>query len=215
MKITHGIAVLATAVILGFAGAGAQAQSGPTPQEQPPASFTGLQFVDSRGCAFIRAGQDGAVRWVPRVTRDRRQVCNLQPTVTAGVAAPRAPAATVAAPQVLVLTPTSSSPAAPAVIRPSVPNRAPGAALPAAPGLVGTVVTPQTAAAQGVSPTTRVLPRHLYEVQSKTQSVKVPDGYRSVWQDDRLNPRRGEQTLQGHGQMQQIWTKTAPRELAD
>lgn len=81
----------AVVVALTMAGQAAQAQA--VPAEFPPASFTGNQYVDSRGCAFVRAGLSGTVNWVPRVTRDRRQLCNFQPTFAQQVAPTVAPSA--------------------------------------------------------------------------------------------------------------------------
>ncbi|PYE85628.1 SPOR domain-containing protein [Pseudoroseicyclus aestuarii] len=50
------------------------------PAEIPPESYSGTQFIDSRGCAYVRAGIDGATDWVPRMSRDRDPLCGFQPT---------------------------------------------------------------------------------------------------------------------------------------
>ena len=44
------------------------------PAERPPSSFDGTQYVDSEGCAFIRAGISGSPMWVPRLSRDRERL---------------------------------------------------------------------------------------------------------------------------------------------
>lgn len=54
------------------------------PAEFPPTSFKGNQYVDSRGCVYIRAGVDGNVTWVPRVTRSRKVVCGYKPSLPPG-----------------------------------------------------------------------------------------------------------------------------------
>lgn len=88
MKLTRFLAISVIAASTGLGLAQAQSISErQIPAEFPPASFKGKQFVDSRGCVYIRAGVDGTTTWVPRVTRDRAVICGFKPTFAPGTAA--------------------------------------------------------------------------------------------------------------------------------
>jgi hypothetical protein len=78
---------------------------------------------------------------------------------------------------------------------------------------VGVVVTPADAASKGVGQNVRVVPKHVYENRRNTTNVSVPKGYRKVWKDERLNPRRAEQTLGGHAKFRQLWSSTVPQRV--
>lgn len=61
--------------------AGAAAKAEPLqPAEMPPADYAGLQYVDSKGCVFARAGTGSQLVWVPRVSRQGVPVCGSPPS---------------------------------------------------------------------------------------------------------------------------------------
>lgn len=82
-----------------------------TPAEMPPANYNSTQYVDSKGCVFIRAGSAGNVTWIPRMDRARSHICNARPTAVARTPAPttqgvRTAASAAAAPTTIIRTQT-------------------------------------------------------------------------------------------------------------
>ena len=100
---------LSTAMLTTVLAAGAaQAQSGRTPAEIPPASFTEQQYVDSSGCVFIRAGFNGRTTWVPRFGDNRQPMCGFEPSMAGGSAVASAAPQTAAPAPVTVRTVTTA-----------------------------------------------------------------------------------------------------------
>lgn len=96
------------------------------PRERPPSGYSSDVYVDSRGCAYVRANIGNTVNWVPRLTGDRKQVvCGLTPSLnTRRASAPPPPlaAAPTPAPVTPASAPVATAPAA-APTAPAAPTR--------------------------------------------------------------------------------------------
>lgn len=214
MRITRIIALSLMMATGTFTTATAQPlrDAGP-PAEFPPASYQGKQYIDSRGCVYIRAGIDGNVTWVPRVTRKRQLVCGFQPTLSpAKRAQGPQPTATQPAP-VIAITPHGSeeqpvetAPTASAVQPKPKPRRV------AIASPKGSTVKPPAPQARE---NTRVVRRHIYQARQSNNNFKVPNGYRRVWADDRLNPHRAERTLRPSVLTQRVKPPAGYRDVWD
>lgn len=165
MKMTRILTIaLLGAVLAGSLGIDAgQAQiREQQPAEFPPPSYKGKQYVDSRGCVFIRAGIDGDVSWVPRVTRSRETICGFKPSLEGQVASTRAPTPTADEPVQITVDPVPA-PAprtaqaaprrvtAPVVVRQTAPQPA-RPVVRTAPVVVATVPQGRQTSCVGASP---------------------------------------------------------------
>lgn len=303
MRLIKLVTAATLVAAFGVTAPSAQAQNS-QPAEFPPSSFKGKQYVDSQGCVFIRAGIDGNVSWIPRMTRARKPICGFAPSLGSQTASAAAAASAPAEkPVQITVNTTTTAAAAPApapapkptprvvrrqtapapvrqvapkpVRRPApvavavapAPTPAPVPAPTARVATTGasacagvsavsqrylrntrgapvrcgpqahrivpstrvasqqaapvrvTTAAPQVVRPAAVAPTasvtgqTRVVPRHVAVNRINTTNVRVPHGYKRVWEDDRLNPKRAEQTLGGRSQMLLMWTNTLPRRL--
>lgn len=144
---------------IGLGAAHAQSIRTATPAEFPPSSYTGSQYVDSRGCVYIRAGIDGAVSWLPRMNSGREHICNAQPTNVAS--APDQSRQAASSPDPVVLPPPSDMPRSaasdpaptpePSTSRPAAPREAAPAPSPAP--------TPRRVAAPAAQPVQSATPQ--------------------------------------------------------
>ena len=142
VKVLRG-AILALALGAGCAFAQSASDVG-GPRELPPPGFAGQQYVDSRGCVFLRAGIGGRVNWVPRVDRNRRAMCGYPPSGGGTTAMAAAPAPQVAAPRVRTAEPPPESftPAPVAGMRPVTVAPRPVAVAPRVAAVPAPVVAP-------------------------------------------------------------------------
>ncbi|SPJ24723.1 SPOR domain-containing protein [Palleronia abyssalis] len=215
----------------------------PPPAEFPPNSFSGRQYVDSRGCVYVRGGEGATSIWVPRVTSGRKVLCGFKPTLTA-TANTQAPVVPDRAPAVRTagLAPAQTRPAAPVAV-------APTAAAPRTAPQAGRYVPPRVTYSYSPSPYTGRTPRPVAQVPRTwpvapsipprtvpageaggrilagdlppgsvigippSDQPQIPPGYRRAWEDGRLNPYAGKQTLTGALQQALVWTQTVPRRL--
>ncbi len=95
MNLLRKVSALAlVAVVSGTAANAYTLKQAAKPAEVPPASYRGDVYVDSRGCAYVRANIGSTVNWVPRLSSDRKTViCGLTPTASVtGMASARPPA---------------------------------------------------------------------------------------------------------------------------
>ena len=78
------LSVVAVVAMLSAGGAQAQTlRNADEPAEFPPLSFKGSQYVDSRGCVYVRTGTSVSTNWVPRVARNRSVLCGFKPSLEA------------------------------------------------------------------------------------------------------------------------------------
>ncbi|WP_135506257.1 SPOR domain-containing protein [Roseovarius aestuariivivens] len=128
MTLIRVLAIAAFAISFADGHAIAQSRSNiQVPAEFPPASYTGRQYVDSKGCVYIRAGIDGQTSWIPRMTRNRKVICGFKPSLSTAQAqaAPAPTRRTAAAEPVQIIVPREARPQ-PATA-PTTKTRAPAA----------------------------------------------------------------------------------------
>ena len=154
------------------------------PVNFPPGSYKGKQFVDNNGCAFVRAGIDGRVNWIPRVTRSRKLLCGLKPTFS-GAEANLAQAQSANAPVQITNNeaPAAAAPApAPA---PRVAAAKPAAAPKPAPKPVVAKPAPRVAPAPqprviDATPTTRPAPQRVQQARVQPAPQRLQPVQRTI-----------------------------------
>lgn len=177
------------------------------PAELPPAGFTGSQFVDSRGCVFIRAGYDGRERWVPRVLRSKKVVCGFKPSFD--------PSQTRTRDQVAQS--NQNTPVQITLDGPATPAAAPTTAVATSPVSPPVTTVPVATTRQIVRAPAPVVTRPAGPelVRGSIGVTQPPAGYVTAWDDDRLNPKRGLPKARGIAASDTRWTRDVPRQAVN
>ncbi|QCO57936.1 SPOR domain-containing protein (plasmid) [Pseudorhodobacter turbinis] len=223
--IFKALVVAGWATMVGISAVTAQSLAGPA--EMPSASFKGSQYVDSRGCVFLRAGIGGRVTWVPRITRDRKALCGPTPASAArelatAKVAPTKPASAKVAParskpmETVASLPKRPAPQRAVTFRKTAPMARLQNGCPASAPYGVRVDLTDGRRSLICSPDAEFdVPAAVRRISgpSAPAEIKVPKGYRKAWKDDRLNPNRAKGTAFGQAQQDRIWTRDVPATL--
>ena len=187
--------VAVVAAVFGATSVGAQSvgQIG-GPANMPPATFKGQQWVDSRGCVFLKAGYGGQTNWVPRVGRDRKALCGYPPTGSTRSAIEVATPEDMAEPTapVAVAKPATTTLASVAPVIPVAPMVKPQAALPVAKVRSKPYVTAPKTAPRQPAPYVAAAPQTGYETVASVGLAPGQIGcYTSAPVAERVRTRNG------------------------